>query len=79
VTEFLEFIRELKARRPHHTIDIARENAAMVTVAVPGELWEIEFFDDGSVDVERYKSDGTIVGREVLAELFAFADGRELA
>ena len=46
----------------------------MVTVAVPGELWEVEFFEDGSVEVERYKSDGTIFGRESLTELYAFAD-----
>lgn len=72
--EFLDFIRQLRIRRLHYTIDVARDNAVMVTVAVPGQLWEVEFFDDGSVDVERYVSDGTITGRDALADLFSYAD-----
>jgi hypothetical protein len=72
--DVLSFIQELRARKLHFSIDVARVDAIMVTVAVPGELWEVEFFEDGSVEVERYKSDGTIFGRESLTELYAFAD-----
>lgn len=48
-----------------------RDEAIMVKVAVPGERWEIEFFDDGSVEVERFISNGEIYGAEALSELFA--------
>ena len=72
--ELLDFIRELRIRKLHYSIDVARDDAVMVTVAVPGELWEVEFLEDGTVDVERYRSDGTISGREVLPELLAFAE-----
>ena len=43
----------------------------MVIVAAPGERWEIEFLGDGSVEVERFISQGDIYGEEALAELFA--------
>ena len=39
--------------------------------AAPGERWEIEFLEDGSVEVERFISGGQICGEEVLTELFA--------
>jgi len=42
----------------------------MVSVAVPGERWEIEFSDDGDVDVERFVSTDGVRGKESLAELF---------
>ena len=47
----------------------------MIEVALPGERWEIEFLADGSVDVERFVSTGTLCGPEALDELFSvYAD-----
>lgn len=44
----------------------------MVDIAVPGARWEVEFFADGHVEVEIFRSNGTgVVGEEALAELFA--------
>jgi hypothetical protein len=48
-----------------------RDEAIMVIAAAPGERWEIEFLDDGSVEIERFISDGQIYGQEVLSELLA--------
>lgn len=42
----------------------------MVTVAVSGERCEIEFLSDGSVDVEKFVSQGDVAGEEALSELF---------
>ncbi len=42
----------------------------MVEIAVPGERWEVEFLEDGSVDVERFLSDGTIAGAAAIRDLF---------
>jgi hypothetical protein len=36
----------------------------MVLVTVPGERWEVEFFADGSIEVERFISNGEICGEE---------------
>ena len=41
----------------------------MVEVSLPGERWEVEFFSDRELEVEVFRSDGTIFGPEKLAEL----------
>jgi hypothetical protein len=52
----------------------------MVIVAVPGERWEIEFLSDGSVEVEKFISNGEITGEESLNELFArYSEQEDLA
>jgi hypothetical protein len=43
----------------------------MVSVALPGERWEVEFLNDGSVEIERFISQGEISGEEALNELFS--------
>ena len=70
-----EFLRELDASRTHYVLTSVREGAVMVHVALPGERWEIEFFDDREPDVEVFRSDGTICGPEKLAELRDRAKG----
>ena len=32
----------------------------MVMVTVPGERWEVEFYEDGTVEIETFKSTGEI-------------------
>lgn len=45
----------------------------MVCVTVPGERWEVEFLNDGSVEV--FRSEGTIHGAEALDGMIRpFAD-----
>ena len=44
----------------------------MVTVAVPGERWEIEFFEDGHVEVEKFLSQGVEDNPDVLTELLHY-------
>lgn len=46
-----------------------RDEAIMVEIAVPGERWEVEFFGDGRVEVEVFKSPGITGGEEELARL----------
>ena len=41
----------------------------MIAVAVPGKHWEIEFLDNGSIEVGRFISDGEILGDNALDEL----------
>ena len=44
--------------------------AIMVTVAVPGEIWEVEFHEDGNVGVEVFVSRNGVEGEDALEELF---------
>lgn len=54
----------------HHVVRHDRNEAVSVDVAVPGERWEIDILDDGTVEIEVFKSDGTIFGESKLSELF---------
>ena len=64
-----EFMRELDGTRTSYTPTSVREGAIMVQVALPGERWEIEFFDDREPEVELFHSDCNVFGSEKLAEL----------
>lgn len=63
------FVEQLRQARIHHTLLQVRDGYTMVSLAVPGERWEIEFPASGEVEVEIFRSDGTIAGEEVLTRL----------
>jgi hypothetical protein len=67
----LGFLGELDDLKIAYTLGHCRPEAIMVTLALPGERWEVEFLDDGSVDVERFVSSGELGGQEQLSELLA--------
>ena len=66
----LAFLDRLEAAHIWYRLGHIRDSL-LVEVAVPGERWEIEFFPDGQIEVERYLSSGTIEGAEALDSLFA--------
>jgi hypothetical protein len=65
-----EIIARLRAARIFHSITSIRDGAILIDAAVPGERWEIEVFEDGHVEIERYRSDGEIADAAALADLF---------
>jgi hypothetical protein len=68
-------LKKLEQAHIPYTLASHREDAIIVLVTVPGERWEIEFLGDGSVEVERFLSNGEICGEEVLHELLSkYAD-----
>jgi hypothetical protein len=67
--KLLVFLDHLQAANIWHRLDRVRD-AILVEVCVPGEKWGIEFFGDGHVEVERFRSDGRIGGDEMLETLF---------
>jgi len=69
------FLKHLEEARIHYALACQREDTIMVLVTVPGERWEVEFLGDGSIEVERFVSNGEICGEEVLHELWTrYAD-----
>jgi hypothetical protein len=62
--KLLAFLSELDRRKIFFKLTRVRDEAIMVEIAVPGERWEIEFFGDGRIEVEVFKSPG-IIGGEV--------------
>ena len=68
MTKLLGFAARLDKERIPYRVDIVRD-AVMLEVSVPGERWEIEFFEDDHVEIERFRSSGEIEGEELLEEL----------
>ncbi len=69
------FLKHLETTHLHYTLASHRDDTIMVLVTVPGERWEIEFFGDGTVEIERFRSNGEIGGEESLQELLTtYAD-----
>lgn len=69
----LEFLTVLDERRTAYRLERIRDSV-MVIVATPGQRWEVEFMDEGGVEVEKFESDGTISDERSLPELLAMLD-----
>lgn len=69
--KLLTLLNKLEQEKISYTLAHNRDEAIMVTVVVPGERWEVEFLNDGSVEVEKFVSSGEIGEEEALRELFS--------
>lgn len=61
-----EFLNTLDKNSIFYKINKIRPESIMVEVAVPGQRWEIEFMNDGTVEIEKFISDGSFYGEEEL-------------
>lgn len=66
----LGFLGRLDEHQLPYALAHVRPDAIMVQFALPGERWEVEFLADGSVEVERFRSDGTIGDANAIGELW---------
>jgi len=76
-SQFLTFLERLDEVKIPYQLQHSRDNAIMITAFAPGEYWEIEFIDDGEIEIERYRSDGKIHDASILDELFALCSDTE--
>lgn len=67
----LAFLERLDKAKIPYQMQHSRDDALMVLAYAPGQYWEVEFMENGEVDIERYRSDGHIDDASVLEELFA--------
>ena len=71
----IAFLKRLRGAKIHFGLKQVRDETVMVEVCVPGERWEVEFMDDGTVEVEVFRSSGEMGRAEMLEDLFArFSD-----
>jgi hypothetical protein len=69
--KLLAFLVELKERSIFYKLSQIRPDSIMVEIAVPGERWEVEFFDDGHMEVETFLANPIgIEGEEAIQRLF---------
>jgi len=64
--KLLDFLNRLDAVKMSYRLSHFREDTVAVELAIPGERWEVEFFADGTVEVERFRSDGHVSADESL-------------
>ncbi len=70
LAKLLTFLNRLEEAHIAYRLDHVRDSV-MIVVVVPGERWEIEFFEDDHVEVERFTSSGSIEDENALDELLA--------
>ncbi|MET3576743.1 hypothetical protein ACFFIY_05315 [Bhargavaea ullalensis] len=58
MNRFLDFLNRLEDKKIFYRLSKVRREAVMVEIAVPGQRWEVEFMDDGTVEIEKFLSDG---------------------
>jgi hypothetical protein len=76
-TKLLNFLERLGNAKIPYVLSHHLEGAVSVEVHAPGEHWEVDFFADGQVYVERFRSHGHIDDESVLGELFALCSDDE--
>ena len=52
------------------SLGTVRPDTVMACVAIPGQRWEIEVFEDGHLEIEVFKSSGEIYDQNHLTALF---------
>lgn len=70
----LSFCAALEQRRARYDVLVVRPDAVTVSLAVPGERWEIEFFTDGRIEMERFVSQGVEERATALEDALRFFD-----
>lgn len=68
--EFISFLNKLEGNSIFFKLNKVRNEAIMVEVSVPGQRWEIEFLEDGTVDIEKFISDKDMYDVNELETLF---------
>ena len=69
MNRLMTFLEELEDRDIYYKLNKIRD-AVLVEVVVPGERWEVEFFQDGSVVIEKFVSDGILYDDKELEVLY---------
>lgn len=70
-SQLLDFLERLEKAKIAYSLRHSRDDALMVEIRVPGELWEVEFLRDDEIEVERFRSNGRIGDASLLEVLFA--------
>ena len=69
-TEYLlTFLNKLEENHIYYRLNKVRD-AILVEIAIPGERWEVEFFPDGNIEVEKFVTTGEILDISALSDLF---------
>lgn len=73
--ELIDFLNKLELNNIFYKLNKVRDDAIMVEIAVPGQRWEVEFMEDGTVEIEKFISDREFYdGKEIETLIKDFSD-----
>lgn len=67
---FIQFLNKLEASHIFYKLTKVRAEGILVEIAVPGQRWEVEFLEDGTVEIEKFIGDGDYYDAQELEQLF---------
>jgi hypothetical protein len=65
----IDFLDELEDKKIYYKLDKVRD-AIMVEISVPGQKWEVEFMQDGTIEIEKFMTTVEILDESELVHLF---------
>jgi hypothetical protein len=68
--DLINFLNKLEDSYIAYKLNKVRDEAIMVEIRVPGERWEVEFMEDGTVEIEKFISDGNYYDVNEIEALF---------
>lgn len=68
--ELNNFLNKLEDSQIFYRLSKIRREAIMVEIAVPGQRWEVEFMEDGTIVIEKFISNGDVYDAQELDVLF---------
>ena len=68
--ELISFLNMLEVRKIFYQLSKIRDESILIQVSIPGQRWEIEFMENGDIEIEKFLSNGTIFGKNELDILF---------
>ena len=71
--KLIDFLKRLEEKKIYYKLNKVRD-AIMVEVVIPGERWEVEFFANGNVEIEKFISNAEIFDEKELEQLFLDCD-----
>ncbi len=74
LSELTNLLDRLDEAEIQYTLASVSEGAIVVGVDVPGEHWNVEFMDDGDIEVEIFKGDGQVFDFGIIEDLFEMAE-----
>ena len=69
IKSLVDFLDKLEERKIYYKLNKIRDSI-LVEITVPGQRWEVEFIYDGTVEIEKFISDGTIFNQSEIETLF---------
>lgn len=65
-----ELLNKLEENEIFYKLSRIREDSVLVEAVIPGQRWEIELFEDGHLEIEKFISDGEFYDESELKNLF---------